>query len=95
MLQRVDLTLDRRLREEIATVVLEQTSACCRCCATRLETVVRETVVAEAVADEMQARQRAGGRERFSGAQRGCRVPDDLDLTLWFGRGNCDNVAAR
>ncbi len=59
VLQRVDLLLDRRVREEIATVVLEQTSAIVPLLRERLETVVRE-VVAEAVADEMQARQRAG-----------------------------------
>jgi tRNA A37 N6-isopentenylltransferase MiaA len=60
VLQRVDLMLDRRLREEIATVVLEQTSALVPLLRERLESVVRE-VVAEAVAEEMQARQRAGG----------------------------------
>ena len=60
VLQRVDLVLDRRLREAIATVVLEQTSALVPLLRERLETVVREAV-AEAVADEMQARQRAGG----------------------------------
>lgn len=60
VLQRVDLVLDRRVREEIATVILEQTSAIVPLLRERLETVVRE-VVAEAVADEMQARQRGGG----------------------------------
>ena len=60
VLQRVDLMLDRRLREEIATVVLEQTSALVPLLRERLESVVRE-VVAEAVAEEMQARQRQGG----------------------------------
>ena len=60
VLQRVDLVLDRRVREEIATVVLEQTSAIVPLLRERLETVVRE-VVAEAVAEEMQARQRSGG----------------------------------
>ncbi|MDE2605094.1 MAG: hypothetical protein KGL68_04135 [Burkholderiales bacterium] len=59
VLQRVDLVLDRRLREEIATVVLEQTGALVPLLRERLESVVRE-VVAEAVADEMQARQRSG-----------------------------------
>lgn len=58
VLQRVDLLLDRRVREEIATVVLEQTSALVPVLRERLESVVRE-VVAEAVAQEMQARQRA------------------------------------
>jgi tRNA A37 N6-isopentenylltransferase MiaA len=60
VLQRVDLMLDRRLREEIATVVLEQTSALVPLLRERLDSVVRE-IVAQAVADEMQARQRAGG----------------------------------
>jgi hypothetical protein len=60
VLQRVDLVLDRRLREEIATLVLEQTSALVPLLRERLEGVVRE-VVAEAVAEEIQARQRAGG----------------------------------
>jgi len=60
VLQRVDLVLDRRVREEIATVVLEQTSAIVPLLRERLETVVRE-IVADAVAEEMQARQRSGG----------------------------------
>jgi len=60
VLQRVDLALDRRLREEIATLVLEQTSALVPLLRERLESVVRE-VVADALADEMQARQRGGG----------------------------------
>jgi hypothetical protein len=60
VLQRVDLVLDRRVREEIATVVLEQTSALVPLLRERLDTVVRE-IVAQAVAEEMQARQRAGG----------------------------------
>ena len=59
LLQRVDLTLDRRLREEIATLVLEQTSALVPLLRERLESVVRE-VVAEAVAEEMRSRQRGG-----------------------------------
>ena len=60
VLQRVDLALDRRLREDSATVILEQTSALLPLLRERLETVVRE-VVAEAVAEEMQARQRGSG----------------------------------
>jgi hypothetical protein len=59
VLQRVDLLLERRLREAIATVVLEQTSALVPLLRERLEAVVHE-LVAEAVADEMQARQRGG-----------------------------------
>jgi hypothetical protein len=60
VLQRVDVVLERRLREAIAGVVLEQTAALVPVLRERLETVVREAV-AEAVADEMQARQRGGG----------------------------------
>lgn len=59
VLQRVDLVLDRRLREAIATLVLEQTSQLAPLLRARLEAVVRE-VVADAVADEMGVRQRAG-----------------------------------
>ena len=59
VLQRIDLSLDRRLREEIATLVLEQTGALVPLLRARLETVVRE-VVAEAVAEEMESRQRSG-----------------------------------
>lgn len=57
VLQRVDLALDRRVREAIATVVLEQTNALAPLLRERLEAVVRE-VVATAVAEELQARQR-------------------------------------
>ena len=60
VLQRVDLALDRRLREELATVILEQTSALLPLLRERLESVVRE-VVAEAVAEEMRARQPGSG----------------------------------
>ena len=62
VLQRVDLMLDRRLREEIATVVLEHTSALVPVLRERLESVVRE-VVADAVAEEMHSRQRAGSSD--------------------------------
>jgi hypothetical protein len=55
VMQRVDLVLDRRLREAIATVVLEQTNQLTPILRERLEAVVRE-VVAEAVADEMNPR---------------------------------------
>lgn len=59
VLQRVDIALDRRVREAIATVVLEQTNALAPLLRERLEAVVRE-VVAAAVAEELQARQRGG-----------------------------------
>lgn len=57
VLQRIDLVLDRRLREATATVILEQTNALAPLLRERLDAVVRQ-VVAEAVAEEMQARQR-------------------------------------
>jgi hypothetical protein len=60
VLQRIDLVLERRVREAIATVVLEQTSALVPVLRERLEAVVRD-MVAKAVADEMQARQGPGG----------------------------------
>lgn len=59
VMQRVDLVLDRRVREAIATVVLEQTDLLAPMLRERLETLVRE-VVAEAVAQEMQERGRPG-----------------------------------
>lgn len=55
VLQRVDLVLDRRVREAIATVVLEQTNLLAPLLRERLDAVVRE-VVAQALAEEMQAR---------------------------------------
>ena len=59
VLRRVDLVLERRLREEIASVVLEQTSALAPLLRERVEDLVRE-VVSQAVAEEMQSRQRSG-----------------------------------
>jgi hypothetical protein len=60
VLQRVELTLDRRLREAIAAAILEHTSALTPLLRERVEGVVRE-VVAEALAEELQARQRMAG----------------------------------
>ena len=60
VLQRVELTLDTRLREAIAAAVMEHASALTPLLRERVEGVVRE-VVAEALADELQARQRAAG----------------------------------
>ena len=57
VLQRVDLVLERRLREAVAGVILEHTEALAPLLRERLDGVVRD-VVAEAVADEMRARQR-------------------------------------
>ncbi|TWO71847.1 hypothetical protein FN976_07590 [Caenimonas sedimenti] len=61
VLQRLDLTLDRRVREAISTVILEQTSALGPLLRERLEAVVRQAV-AQAVAEELKARQRPGAR---------------------------------
>jgi hypothetical protein len=60
VLQRVDLALDRRVREAIATVVIEQSAVLTPLLRERLEAVIFE-VVAQAVADEIQARQRGSG----------------------------------
>ena len=57
VLQRVDLSLDKRLREEMAKVILEHSEDLAALLRERLEGVVRQ-VVADAVAEEMQARQR-------------------------------------
>jgi hypothetical protein len=57
VLQRVDVVLDRRLREAIGAVVLEQTNALVPLLRERLDEVVREVVV-EALAEELQSRQR-------------------------------------
>ncbi len=59
VLQRVDLVLDRKLREAIATVVVEQTAALAPRLRERIDVAVREAV-AHAVAEEMKARQRSG-----------------------------------
>lgn len=61
VLQRLDLTLDRKVREAISTVVLEQTSALAPLLRERLEAVVRQAV-AQAVAEELKSRQRPGAR---------------------------------
>ena len=50
-MQRVDLTLERRLREAIATTVLEQTRSLGPLLRDEIESVVRETV-SQAFADE-------------------------------------------
>ena len=59
VLQRVDLVLDRRLREAIGTVILEQTNALAPLLRERLEAVVRQAV-SDALAEELHARQRSG-----------------------------------
>lgn len=60
VMQKVDLVLDRRVRETIASVVLEQTQALGPLLRERLEAVVREAV-AQALAEELKSRQRGGG----------------------------------
>jgi hypothetical protein len=57
VMQRIDLTLERRLREAIAATVLEQTRSISPLLREEIESVVRETV-AQAFAEEL------GGRSR-------------------------------
>jgi hypothetical protein len=56
VMQRVDLTLERRLREAIASTVLEQTRSIAPLLRDEIESVVRQTV-SQAFADELAARQ--------------------------------------
>jgi hypothetical protein len=58
VMQRVDLALERRLREAIAQAVLEQTRALGPLLRDEIESVVRETV-SQAFAEEATAGQRA------------------------------------
>ncbi len=62
VMQRVDVALERRLREAIEAVVLEQASALAPLLRERIEAAVRDTV-AQAVAEEIDACQRAGGAD--------------------------------
>jgi hypothetical protein len=57
VMQRVDLALEKRLREAIAAAVLEQTRSLAPLLRDEIEAVVRETV-AQAFADEMASRSR-------------------------------------
>ena len=52
VLQRVDLTLDKRLREAIASVVLEHSQALAPALREQIEAVVTQAV-AEAIAEEL------------------------------------------
>ena len=52
VMRRIDLTLERRLREAIAATVLEQTRSMAPMLREEIEAVVRE-VVAQAFADEL------------------------------------------
>ena len=55
IMQRIDLTLDRRLREAIASTVLEQTRTLGPLLREEIESVVRQAV-SEALADEVAER---------------------------------------
>lgn len=52
IMQRIDLTLDRRLREAIATTVLEQTRTLAPLLREEIENVVRQAV-SQALAEEL------------------------------------------
>lgn len=52
VMQRIDLTLERRLREAIAATVLEQTRSIAPMLREEIESVVRETV-SQAFAEEL------------------------------------------
>lgn len=58
VMQRVDVVLDKRLREAIATVVQEQTRSVLPRLREEVESVVRQAVY-EAVADELASGERA------------------------------------
>jgi hypothetical protein len=58
VMQRVDLTLERRLREAIAATVLEQTRALGPLLRDEIEAVVRQSV-SQAFAEELEAGKRA------------------------------------
>ncbi len=58
VMQRVDVVLDKRLREAIATVVQEQTRSILPRLREEVESVVRQAVY-EAVADELSIGERA------------------------------------
>ncbi|CAN5496759.1 hypothetical protein BH11PSE7_BH11PSE7_04940 [soil metagenome] len=55
VMQRVDLSLERRLRESVATLVLEQTRSLGPLLREEIEAVVRQSV-SEAVAEELAQR---------------------------------------
>ena len=55
VMQRIDLVLERRLREAIAATVLEQTRSIAPMLRDEIEEVVRQTV-SQAVADELASR---------------------------------------
>ena len=59
VLQRVELALDRRLREAIGALIAEQTNQLAPLLRERLQVVVHQ-LVAEALDDEVHSRQRGG-----------------------------------
>jgi len=61
IMQRVELTLDRRLREAVAAVIVEQTRNLAPLLREEVEGVVREAV-AQALADELAAARRGSGK---------------------------------
>lgn len=61
IMQRVDVTLERRLREAVAAVVLEHTRALGPALRDEIQSTVTEAV-AQALADELGAPPRPGGR---------------------------------
>ncbi len=63
VMQRVDLTLDRRLREAIASVVLEHSRALAPALREQVEEVVAKTV-SEALAEELAASTRGPAEPR-------------------------------
>lgn len=63
VMQRVDLTLDRRLREAIASVVLEHSRALAPALREQVEAVVTKAV-SEALAEELAAANRAPAEPR-------------------------------
>lgn len=63
VMQRVDLTLDRRLREAIASVVLEHSRALAPALREQIEAVVAKTI-SEAIAEELGPHVREPGASR-------------------------------
>ncbi|MBI5279579.1 MAG: hypothetical protein HY854_24315 [Burkholderiales bacterium] len=63
VMQRVDLSLERRLREAIATVLLEHTRSLGPAIRQEVEAAVRQAVT-QALADEIASQQQAGAKPR-------------------------------
>ena len=61
VMQRVDMALERKLREAIASVVLEHTRSLGPMLREQIESVVRQTVT-QALADEIAAQQKQGAK---------------------------------